>query len=364
MSRRPLRFAPSRPSARAPARAVRLHAHTRAVTPRRVRASVTPAQAPAVLALLLVCVLAGCARAPLLEDHLAEAAPRQVELTEVGFQAQDDYQCGPAALATVLTWSGHPVSAEALVPRVYLPAREGSLQPELRASARAFDRLAYEPEPTLDTLLAELQAGHPVLVMQNLGLGPWPVWHYAVLVGFDADAGELILRSGVTERKVLSTRRFAASWRRAGAWSLLVLPPGEMPARADYARYADAAADLERTGSPDAAARAWQAATERWPNRATPWFGLGNTRHALGRPAAAVAAYREALRRHAPHVPAHHTPARVYLEAGCHDAALHHLERARESLHRLPAMREHLAGTRAALRTALESAPAASCRLP
>src|SRR3546814_2318796 len=35
-----------------------------------------------------------------------EPLPRQVELSEVPFFPQEDYYCGPAALATVLAWGG------------------------------------------------------------------------------------------------------------------------------------------------------------------------------------------------------------------------------------------------------------------
>lgn len=303
-------------------------------------------RAPALL-LFAVFAASGCARVPAITDHLPESAPVSTELTGVPFFPQSEYQCGPAALATVLTWSGAPVTAEELVPRVYLPAREGSLQPELRATARAHDRLAYEPEPRLRALLAELDAGHPVLVLQNLGLSRWPVWHYAVVIGYDAEEGHFILRSGTTEREVLSTRRFLSTWVRADAWSMVVLPPDTLPASADAARYVRAAADLERTGSPEAAARAWQTATGHWPDLPAAWFGLANVRYTLGDTPAAVAAWREALLLDPGHVPAHHNLARAYLEAGCGTRAMRHVRLGYEHLDRLPGMRESLSSVEA-----------------
>src|SRR2546422_3737218 len=39
------------------------------------------------------------------------------------------------------------------------------------------------PVTTLSDLLAEVAAGHPVLVFQNLGLHWIPRWHFAVAVG-------------------------------------------------------------------------------------------------------------------------------------------------------------------------------------
>ena len=79
-------------------------------------------------------LLGGCA-APLQSTQLLSAPPaalaQAVELNQVPFFPQQRYQCGPAALATVLSWSGAAVSPDALVPEIYLPARRGSLQIEL-----------------------------------------------------------------------------------------------------------------------------------------------------------------------------------------------------------------------------------------
>ena len=120
-----------------------------------------------------------------------------------------DYQCGPAALATVLVASGAQVSPDDLVAEVYLPGRKGSLQAELIAAARSRGRLPYVLPPSLDDLLAQLAAGHPVLVLQKTGAGPWPGWHYAVVIGYDASRDRLLLRSG-TERGSRCRRRISA----------------------------------------------------------------------------------------------------------------------------------------------------------
>lgn len=299
--------------------------------------------------LAVALVLGGCAsRVPALSGHLpaGDPAPRFVELIEVPFHPQDAYQCGPAALATVLGWSGLELTAEALVPLVYLPARQGSLQPDIRATARAFDRLAYELEPRLAALLAELAAGHPVLVLQKLGFGPWPGWHYAVVVGYDAKAERFILRSGTERRQVLSSRRFLTTWVRAGAWALVTLPAGVLPASADPGRYQRAAADLEATGSAAAARAAWQAGAAAWPDNAAMWFGLGNAEYRLGNLPAAVAAFLGAVHVAPTHTAAHFNLARLYLDHDCLAAARGHLEAAQAGLTVLPGLAPAVAALR------------------
>ena len=60
-------------------------------------------------------------------------------------------------------------------------------QVELVAAIRRYGRVPYEIEPSLSSLTAELQAGRPVLVLQNLGIKIAPLWHYAVVVGYSPE---------------------------------------------------------------------------------------------------------------------------------------------------------------------------------
>jgi len=325
-------------------------------------------RAPLAALLAHVALLAACAHGPPpLIDHLPSSEGDRAralfqELTDVPFHPQSQYQCGPAALATVLEYSGVEVTPEALVPRVYLPARQGSLQPEIRATARQFDRLAYEPEPRLAALLAEVAAGHPVLVLQKLGFGPWPGWHYAVVIGYDARNDTFILRSGTTEREVLSSRRFLTTWLRADAWSLVVLPPGTLPASADLARYLRSAADLEATGSTTAALAAWEAGTRSWPNTPATWFGLGNVHYRRDEISDAVAAYQQALRVSPTHIASHHNLARLHLAHDCLTEAGQHLDAAERQLGTLPALSSALQAIRAEL-TQRRAQGESNCRL-
>lgn len=57
------------------------------------------------------------------------------ELIEVPFFPRTAHQCGPAALATVLNWSGVGTTPEALAHQVYIPDRKGGLARELGRNA-------------------------------------------------------------------------------------------------------------------------------------------------------------------------------------------------------------------------------------
>ena len=248
---------------------------------------------------LLLVTLAGCAT-PQTERLLetAPAFPRPVELTAVPFFPQEAYQCGPAALATVLNSSGLNVTPEALAPQVYLPERQGSLQFELLAAARRHGRVPYVLRPQLEALVTEVASGNPVLVLQNLGVAALPRWHYAVVVGFDLARAEVVLRSGREHRHITSLRTFEHTWRRGDYWAVVVLPPDELPQTAEELPYLQSVLTLEKLKRWQDASTAYNTALTRWPKSLGAHMGLGNSRYALGDLRAAEDAFRAATRAH------------------------------------------------------------------
>nr|PZN78822.1 MAG: hypothetical protein DIU56_08000 [Pseudomonadota bacterium] len=272
-------------------------------------------------------MLAGCATPR--AGSSGVAAEEAVELTAVPFFPQEIHQCGPAALATVLSASGVEVTPEELVPRVYIPGRRGSLQTELVAAARQHARLPYELDDSLEAIARELRAGRPVLVMQNLALPRWPRWHFAVVVGVTPT--HVILRSGTRERLRLRHSTFLRTWTWAGSWALVLLAPGELPAEAHPERWLSANAALEAVGQRRAARVNYEAAAKRWPDEPLVWLGIGNTAYHEGDRAAAEAAYRRAVALDGSNAVALNNLAHVLGERGCTQEALEHLERAREA---------------------------------
>lgn len=258
-------------------------------------------------------------------SRLPANLPASVELSATPFLPQTEHQCGPAALATLLGAAGHPTEPAALAAEVYLPGREGSLQAELVAAARARNLLPVETGPTLEDLLAEVAAGRPVLVLQRLGLGPWPNWHYAVVIGYDRSREHVLLRSGTDERLVLRAAVFDATWARAGRWAIVLLEPGDLPARPELSRYMRAAADLEAQ-SASAAAAAYRTAVQQWPDSALPAVGLGNVAAAGGDWRQAEHWYRKALAADAGNAAALNNRAEALQRLGCSTAARHALQ--------------------------------------
>jgi hypothetical protein len=243
--------------------------------------------------------LAGCAgfapQTAALLDGLPGGLPERVELTEVPFFAQNEYQCGPAALATLLVSAGVKTTPEALVPQVYLPARKGSLQVEMLAAARRHGLVSYQLAPSFTDLMRELDAGTPVVVLQNLGVSEG--WHYAVAVGYDWKLGMMILRSGTTEREEMPFAVHEFVWKRSGYWAMVAMPPGRIPASADEGRWMSALVAFERLNEPRMNRAAYAASLERWPGSVNAAIGLANAHHALGELPQAEKVLRAALAR-------------------------------------------------------------------
>ncbi len=260
---------------------------------------------------------AGCATPQMatLAEQWPTALPAQVELTKVPFFPQEEFECGPAALAMVAGAAGVQVAPEALVAQVFVPGRKGSFQPEMLAATRRQGLVAYPLGPSVQTLLREVAAGNPVLVFQNLAFSFYPVWHYAVVIGYDRDRNSLLLHSGPSERMEMSLFAFERTWARTNYWAMLALPPNRLPASAQAATYTAAVAALERI-NPRAAQTAYAVALAKWPEDRTALLGAGNSAYALRQFDAALRAYRVAVARHADFADGWNNLAQVLFETG------------------------------------------------
>ena len=274
-------------------------------------------------------VLIGCAglrqmQMPPLPDKL----PSAYELEAVPFYPQKDYQCGPATLAMALSYSGLALEPEDLVDEVYTPSRKGSLQMAMIGATRRHGRLAYEISG-IDSIFQEIAAGHPVIILQNLGLSWYTVWHYAVVVGYDTVKETVILRSGTTSRKLMPFGVFEKTWARGNHWGLLVLNPDQLPAMAVEDSYVKSVIGLEKARQFEAAIVGYHTALTRWPQSLAARMGLGNSYYAIDDLANSEHAFRQAVRLHPYSGAAYNNLAQLLLEQGrTHEA----LEAARKAV--------------------------------
>ena len=243
---------------------------------------------------LLLFILTACT-APqtrvLLEQ--SNTLPSQAFLSEVPFYPQEKYYCGPASLAMMLSWAGIPASQEDISDLIYTPGREGTLPIDILSGSRRKGALAVEVN-TLHDLFTEIASGHPVLVFQNLGLKYFPLWHFAVVIGYDLTEREIILHSGLDSRRVTDLYAFERTWKRADYWAVTVTTPDRLPAAAKELSVLKAASGLEQAQQYEPAISAYHAIAGRWPQSIIAQIGLGNTYYELDRYSEAIVAFQKA----------------------------------------------------------------------
>ena len=246
---------------------------------------------------------------------------KAIELTATPFFPQIQYQCGPASLATVLNESGLTTDPATLAAEVYLPDRKGALQVEMIAAVRRHGRIPYEIDKDLQSIIDQLEHGMPVLVLLNLGISALPVYHYAVVIGYEPDSDSIIMRSGEDYRLLMSRLRFLSAWSKTGSWALTVPPIGKLPAKVNVERFLRSVIALESVGQWQAAQQNYLTVLGKWPDNTLARFGLANTLRTEGKLTEAADQYSKALKQDASHKPARNNLADTLLRLGRCDAA-------------------------------------------
>lgn len=279
---------------------------------------------------------------------LRPAEVKPVELSDVPFFPQEEHQCGPAALATMLDYSGKAVTPEQLTAQVYVPGRQGSFAVELVAAARRQGRVVYPLAPNLAAVLTALEQGYPVLVLQNNGLSWYPVWHFAVVMGADRRQEKIRLRSGKTEHLDISFTTFERTWARSGYWGVLVLDPARIPDTLDAKVVIRELALMEKIGAVADAQIGFSRAVLNWPDQSGAWLGLAGSSLMLGDAQRAESTLRELVRRQPAYGPGLNNLADLLLKSGRAQEALLFARRAVAVLD-IPATRSTLSAIHEAL---------------
>jgi hypothetical protein len=142
----------------------------------------------------------------------------------VPFFPDDTDQCGPATLASVLTYWGIQADPRTLKEEIYLPRLKGTLPLDLLLAVQARGLKAEIYQGSLDNLKSELEEGHPLVALLDLGFAIFPQGHYVVVTGYDDQRQGVYVHSSLEKDVFIPYERFLPSWDKTGRWTLLATP--------------------------------------------------------------------------------------------------------------------------------------------
>ncbi len=146
-------------------------------------------------------------------------------ISDVPFFPQKEYMCGPASLASVISyWAGGDARLKEIAKSVYVEKLKGTLPMDMLiyARERGFDATFYSGG--MDDLKRRLSANMPLILFLNLGLQSYPVGHYVVAVGYSDAARAVIVHSGVDAEATIGYVQLEREWSATGYSTLLIRP--------------------------------------------------------------------------------------------------------------------------------------------
>lgn len=153
----------------------------------------------------------------------SDSIKRRVHLVVPFFPDNAD-QCGPATLASLLTYWGIPSNPRTLKEEIYLRRLRGTLPIDLLLAAQARGLQAEGAGGTLDRVKTELAADRPVVALLNLGWTFYPQGHYVVVTGYDEQRQGVYLHSGTARDVFVPYEAFLKNWEKSGRWMLQMRP--------------------------------------------------------------------------------------------------------------------------------------------
>ncbi|MEK6745018.1 MAG: cysteine peptidase family C39 domain-containing protein [Nitrospirota bacterium] len=142
----------------------------------------------------------------------------------VPFVKQTEYDCGPAALASVLSFHGKAADLERITANVYLPKLRGTLPMDLERYAKDEGFKTSSSAGTAAALKTAVRSNSPVICLLDLGFWFYRQPHFVTVIGFDDGNGLFIMHDGGTPSKTMLYEDFEKKWARAGKWMIVITP--------------------------------------------------------------------------------------------------------------------------------------------
>lgn len=145
-----------------------------------------------------------------------------MKIEGVPFFKQERLQCGPSALAGVMSFYGIKVDKARIIQETFTEELKGSLITDLEQYARGRGLQAKSGQGNMDTIKGSILARKPVIVLIDMGVWQVTKPHYILVFGFNEDG--FIAHDGRREAVLFKYARFKKRWEKMGCPFLIVHP--------------------------------------------------------------------------------------------------------------------------------------------
>jgi ABC-type bacteriocin/lantibiotic exporter with double-glycine peptidase domain len=153
---------------------------------------------------------------------LFSASAEASEIEAVPFVKQESRYCGPASLASVMSYYGREIDQRTIGDAVYCEGLKGSLITDLEAYARKKGFRTRLAQGSIDDIKEFVEDKRPVIVLVDMGFWIISKPHYLVVTGV-MDSG-ITAHSGYRASQTFGKEEFENIWKRKGSVYLLIHP--------------------------------------------------------------------------------------------------------------------------------------------
>jgi predicted double-glycine peptidase len=144
-------------------------------------------------------------------------------IRDVPFYPQEDYQCGPASMASVMNYWNVHADPDEIGKQIFSKSARGALTIDmmLYAKSKGFD--AEQSKGSMEELKNSVDSGYPIIVLVDYGISVIQINHFMVVTGYNDDG--VIVHSGEFPNRFISWQDFLPAWKKTDYWSLLIKKP-------------------------------------------------------------------------------------------------------------------------------------------
>jgi len=143
-------------------------------------------------------------------------------IKNVPFHPQEEFQCGPASLASVLNYWNINITPEEIASEIYSKSARGTLNMDMLFYAEKRGFKAKQYRGSFEDIKARIDSSHPLIVLVDEGFLVYQKNHFMVVIGYGGEG--VVAHSGREPQKFIPLKDFLRSWEKTKFWTLLVTP--------------------------------------------------------------------------------------------------------------------------------------------